>query len=188
MTNGKEPKWEKNHQQRIHKEKPPSASGLFPFYHIPKDKCKSMHYYFSVTCQARVYKYLVMPACQKYHRRESEMFKCLWKGRYQIKEKTFVKKKQLWTPGDDAPWLVYNTSSCGKLSCDSFTTVFTTLSLETWVFSTDDTARDEEDNRWLSSEALFPSLAQNLCQSSRRSKRIVPLTAAFNTAVRIDGR
>ena len=164
----------KNHQQRIYKEKPPR--GCFPFI-ISKDKCKSMHYYFSVTGQS---KYLVKPACQKYHRRESEMFKCLWKGRYQIKEKTFVKKKQLWTPGDDAPWLVYNTSSCGKLSCDSFTTVFTTLSLETWVFSTDDTARDEEDNRWLSSEALFLSLAQNLCQSSRRSKRIVPFTAAFN--------
>ena len=41
---------------------------------------------------ASVYKYLVKPACQKYHRRESEMFKCLWKGRYQIKEKLLWKR------------------------------------------------------------------------------------------------
>ena len=125
---------------------------------------------------ASVYKYLVKPACQKYHRRESEMFKCLWKGRYQIKEKLLWKRNNC----ERRETTLHGTSSCGKLSCDSFTTVFTTLSLETWVFSTDDTAKDEEDNRWLSSEALFLSLAQNLCQSSRHSKRIVPFTAAFN--------
>ena len=178
VTNGKEPKWEKITNKEYIKKSPLGPWGSFPF--IISQKISAKACIIISQLHASVYKYLVKPACQKYHRRESEMFKCLWKGRYQIKEKTFVKKKQLWTPGDDAPWLVYNTSSCGKLSCDSFTTVFTTLSLETWVFSTDDTARDEEDNRWLSSEALFLSLAQNLCQSSRHSKRIVPFTAAFN--------